>query len=436
MEKLRRDRAWQRENHGREEEEEEEAFSEEVYPLLYSPSNSLSPSPPNQRSLVEMSRIYNLKTAGSRAALCVSDRAVNNYHSSPAHIPKTPSNLVSQQETRTVDTASLRQLWTGGKPGDSLPSPSNNEIAEVQHEVEQLCLCEKEATGLSHEQGTQPKPQPRDGDTKGGLRELQQPEENHSNPQSREQANPRNSKLSSSVPQTVSQRAQSKQEQCYQPRCVAQSAQNPPSPESSLKTSDKGCPPTPTSSPCSPSPTQSPTLSPSPSPTLFSIRSASGGGQGRKGTTITINPRKTVGVGAAATSIGPSTKTIPQGKAPSIVETVQPVKKRYPTVEEIIVIGGYKNLERSCLVKHRGTPKRVKVCFNDDQLEQVCVYPSENSVLACTPPTPELGLGERRPGEVTQEEEEEERVECVSRTTRSVEATMGRVLRVDESCPR
>uniref|UniRef100_A0A8C5GDB3 Phostensin n=1 Tax=Gouania willdenowi TaxID=441366 RepID=A0A8C5GDB3_GOUWI len=113
------------------------------------------------------------------------------------------------------------------------------------------------------------------------------------------------------------------------------------SPDNFLRATD--CAPTPASSPCSPSPSQSPNISPSPSPspTLFSIRSASGGPV-KRGATITITPKKTV-LGAA------------------MGHTVRPMasKKKYPTVEEIEVIGGYENLERSCLIKKGGTPKRV-----------------------------------------------------------------------------
>uniref|UniRef100_A0A3Q2P6Q1 Phostensin/Taperin PP1-binding domain-containing protein n=1 Tax=Fundulus heteroclitus TaxID=8078 RepID=A0A3Q2P6Q1_FUNHE len=102
------------------------------------------------------------------------------------------------------------------------------------------------------------------------------------------------------------------------------------SPDNSLKPTN--CAPTPASSPCSPSPVNSPSISPSPSPSpkLFSIRSASGG-QVKRGATITITPKK----------------------------TVAPAKKKYPSVDEIEVIGGYQNLERSCLVKSKVTQKRV-----------------------------------------------------------------------------
>ncbi|XP_043533809.1 phostensin-like [Chiloscyllium plagiosum] len=72
--------------------------------------------------------------------------------------------------------------------------------------------------------------------------------------------------------------------------------------------------------------------------------------QRKSGRTITINPRK------MATS-----KTPPSGNAtttengtsgtPPAVSPATPAKKRYPTAEEIQVIGGYLTLQRSCLVK-------------------------------------------------------------------------------------
>ncbi|KAI5627702.1 phostensin [Silurus asotus] len=94
-----------------------------------------------------------------------------------------------------------------------------------------------------------------------------------------------------------------------------------------------------------------------PSTRLFTIRSASGG-PGKRGTTITITPRKTGPSGMPSSSdtkpnVPSSSVTTP--KAPS--NTREPNKKRYPTAEEIEVIGGYQNLERSCLLKNRGSPK-------------------------------------------------------------------------------
>uniref|UniRef100_A0A3Q1HVU3 Phostensin/Taperin PP1-binding domain-containing protein n=1 Tax=Anabas testudineus TaxID=64144 RepID=A0A3Q1HVU3_ANATE len=140
------------------------------------------------------------------------------------------------------------------------------------------------------------------------------------------------------------------------------------SPDSSLKPTD--CAPTPASSPCSPSPSPSPSVSPSstPSPVPFSIRSASGG-QVRRGATITITPKKPAATAGATT--GPTTGTTAAGstsvKTPlqqAHTPPTEPAKKRYPTVEEIEVIGGYQNLEKSCLVKNRVTPKKVSANYS------------------------------------------------------------------------
>jgi hypothetical protein len=47
---------------------------------------------------------------------------------------------------------------------------------------------------------------------------------------------------------------------------------------------------------------------------------------------------------------------------PVLTEIVERGKKRYPTTEEIEVIGGYQNLDKSCLVKTpKGNPKGVSV---------------------------------------------------------------------------
>uniref|UniRef100_A0A8D3BF51 Phostensin/Taperin PP1-binding domain-containing protein n=1 Tax=Scophthalmus maximus TaxID=52904 RepID=A0A8D3BF51_SCOMX len=116
------------------------------------------------------------------------------------------------------------------------------------------------------------------------------------------------------------------------------------SPDNSLRPSD--CAPTPAPSPSSPSPTQSPSVSPSPSPspTLFSIRRGGGGTGSTAGSTTSADstPAKT-----------------PMQQAQVAPAAAEPMKKKYPTVEEIQVIGGYQNLEKSCLVKYRGTTKRV-----------------------------------------------------------------------------
>lgn len=133
-----------------------------------------------------------------------------------------------------------------------------------------------------------------------------------------------------------------------------------PSPENVRKHLERPTAPVPPPSPStlSPSPTCTPSPSPSPSPPLFSIRSASSG-PGKRGTTITITPRKPAG--AAASPGSPSTSKPAcqtQTPAPNGNGTGEGGKKRYPTAEEIQVIGGYQNLEKSCLVKSRGTANK------------------------------------------------------------------------------
>ncbi|XP_048449657.1 phostensin-like [Rhincodon typus] len=87
------------------------------------------------------------------------------------------------------------------------------------------------------------------------------------------------------------------------------------------------------------------------------------GPQRKSGRTITINPRKmaankTPSPGNATTTENGISGTPPAGSPAA------PAKKRYPTAEEIQVIGGYLTLQRSCLVKSgvsrgkvRGTPR-------------------------------------------------------------------------------
>lgn len=55
------------------------------------------------------------------------------------------------------------------------------------------------------------------------------------------------------------------------------------------------------------------------------------------------------------------------------------LKKRYPAVEEIEVIGGYLSLAKSCLVKTGSMGKKLKISFNEASLQSTYEYPSENS---------------------------------------------------------
>ncbi|XP_023556214.1 taperin isoform X2 [Octodon degus] len=57
------------------------------------------------------------------------------------------------------------------------------------------------------------------------------------------------------------------------------------------------------------------------------------------------------------------------------------LKKRYPTVHEIEVIGGYLALQKSCLLKAGSSRKKMKISFNDKSLQTTFEYPSESSLV-------------------------------------------------------
>ncbi|KAF3834016.1 hypothetical protein F7725_025220, partial [Dissostichus mawsoni] len=166
-----------------------------------------------------------------------------------------------------------------------------------------------------------------------------------------------------------------------------------------------------------------------PHPTLFSIRSASGG-QVRRGATITVTPRKPVEGGGVTGPAAAARSNSPAQQAESPSTGTEPAKKKFPTVDEIEVIGGYQNLEKSCLVKYRATPKRGNVCFDEDQLEQV------DLMLACTPYPQDPWRMEKQQGEEVQEEEAEmEEIAIVSKSTRNVGMVTGGALRVGQCHP-
>ncbi|XP_063289119.1 taperin [Pelobates fuscus] len=56
------------------------------------------------------------------------------------------------------------------------------------------------------------------------------------------------------------------------------------------------------------------------------------------------------------------------------------LKKRYPTVDEIQVIGGYLSLSKSCLSKNGSTRKKLKISFNEQNIHTMFEYPSETSL--------------------------------------------------------
>ncbi|XP_056255916.1 uncharacterized protein ppp1r18 isoform X1 [Seriola aureovittata] len=382
----------------REEEREEEEKEVEEYTSSLDPTQSLSSSPPHPNSLAAMSRIYNLETVGSRSGLCLRERTV---------------------DISSVHLVKVKPIISNAQQGDSkaLTGEDISGVQTIQRQIEQFQLKEQEAQKSCTSPNTKRQQSPR--------RVLRHQVKDDVKTQVKDQSES-NYKMSP-------QRVCSPTSQVKQTITVNPSFLRSQSPDNTLKPSD--CAPTPASSPSSPSPAQSPSVSPSPtpSPTLFSIRSASGG-QVKRGATITITPKKHVAGGGGtgsttgSTSAGttPAKTTSQQAQITSAV--AEPTKKKFPTVEEIEVIGGYQNLEKSCLVKNRGTPKKVKVCFDEDQLEQVCEYPSETSMLVCTPYPHDLG---RPQGEEAQlEEADVEGGAIVSKSTSNVGTATGRGLRM------
>uniref|UniRef100_A0A673I356 Phostensin/Taperin PP1-binding domain-containing protein n=1 Tax=Sinocyclocheilus rhinocerous TaxID=307959 RepID=A0A673I356_9TELE len=359
-----------------------------------------------------MSRIYNLKTVGSRTAVCISERKADM----PPHSgPQGKYNPIRQAPSLDIlpETA---KLWNHGRDGDKTETMESTGAQMVQRQVERLQLREREAGCGSHnDKKAQPtmescplvEPEIRvaEGQKKPDiLRETQKSQRQPPKPQ--------------------------------QVRSFTINARNTESTENSQKPPEQNSPSS--SSPCTASPSSSP------SPPLFSIRSASGG-PGKRGTTITITPRRPAGAASSGgiPTVTPAVpKAAPQGHitTPAPSSTKEAGKKRYPTAEEIEVIGGYQNLERSCLVKSKGTPKAVKVCFDDAQLERVCEYPSEDCALASLPssphPGPEDGGRDEQEAEGQEEDEEEESAPFVSRSGMNESAGRVRFLKVDESCKR
>ncbi|XP_048059246.1 trichohyalin isoform X1 [Megalobrama amblycephala] len=386
-------------------EREEELLEEEYLPP------SLSPSPPLSDSLDAMSRIYNLKTVGSRTAVCISERTADL----PPHSgPQGKYNPIREAPSPDVlpETA---KLWNHGRDSDKSETTESTGVQMVQRKLERLQLREQEAGCGPHNDRKAQTSMERSPFVEPEVRAAKRPDILRETQKSQEPTNPR-------FPQ-AQQKAQRQPNKPQQVRSFTINARNTESTEQSSPSS---------SSPCTASPSSTP------SPPLFSIRSASGG-PGKRGTTITITPRRPAGA-ASTNSIPTGTPATPKA-APqaNIIPTPAPSntkatgKKRYPTAEEIEVIGGYQNLERSCLVKSRGTPKSVKVCFDDAQLERVCEYPSEACELASLPcyPGPEDGgreegwRGGEQEAEGQEEDEEDESAAFVSRS--AMNESTGRV---------
>uniref|UniRef100_A0A3Q3RJ55 Taperin n=1 Tax=Mastacembelus armatus TaxID=205130 RepID=A0A3Q3RJ55_9TELE len=93
----------------------------------------------------------------------------------------------------------------------------------------------------------------------------------------------------------------------------------------------------------------------------------------RKANTFTVVPKRRV-----EPEVQPSSPE-PQQDAP-YAQLGSLLKKRYPAVEEIEVIGGYLSLAKSCLLKTGSTGKKLKISFNESSLQSTYEYPSESSV--------------------------------------------------------
>ncbi|KAK7124200.1 hypothetical protein R3I94_018534 [Phoxinus phoxinus] len=376
-------------------EREDEPLEEEYLPP------SLSPSPTLSDSLDAMSRIYNLKTVGSRTAVCISERSADL----PPHSgPQGKYNPIRQAPSPDVLPETVK-LWNHGRDGEKSEAIESTGVQMVQRHVERLQLREPEAgCGSQNDRKVQTRmekshteePEVREAKRPDILRETQASTSPRF-PQPRQKVPPKQKSF------TIN----------------ARNAESTPKEQSS---------PSP-SSPCNASPSSSP------SPPLFSIRSASGG-PGKRGNTITITPRRPAGIPSPSSIPTATPKAAPSATIPTPApsNTRETGKKRYPTAEEIEVIGGYQNLERSCLAKSRATTKAVKVCFDEVQLERVCEYPSEDCVLASLPCSPHAGPEDGAREE--EEDEEDERPAFVSRGAVSQSTGSARVLKVDESCKR
>ncbi|XP_044278400.1 phostensin isoform X1 [Varanus komodoensis] len=146
--------------------------------------------------------------------------------------------------------------------------------------------------------------------------------------------------------------------------------------------------------------------------------------QRRSGNTITINPRKAPTTPVTAVENGI------EGEVPT---AVAPVKKRYPTAEEIQVIGGYLSLQRSCLAKNDPHRKKLKISFSENQLERTFEYPSEGSLLEkFGPPEESESLTYTNPH--VDDDDEEEELLLLHRGLPGLLRT--KPLIVDESCRR
>ncbi|XP_077354029.1 taperin [Festucalex cinctus] len=105
----------------------------------------------------------------------------------------------------------------------------------------------------------------------------------------------------------------------------------------------------------------------------------------RKGNTFTVVPKRRVEAEAKPSSPEPqqdASSDASRGSTPlqaPYTHLGTLLKKRYPAVEEIEVIGGYLSLGKSCLSKTGSLGKKLKISFNESSLHSTYEYPSENN---------------------------------------------------------
>uniref|UniRef100_A0A3Q2UJV1 Taperin n=1 Tax=Fundulus heteroclitus TaxID=8078 RepID=A0A3Q2UJV1_FUNHE len=108
--------------------------------------------------------------------------------------------------------------------------------------------------------------------------------------------------------------------------------------------------------------------------------------QRKKGNTFTVVPKRSAEPQKSpAEPQQEAPSEAPEGPAAPALQPKYPqlgnrLKKRYPAVEEIEVIGGYLSLAKSCLSKSGSEGKKLKISFNESSLHSTYEYPSESSV--------------------------------------------------------
>ncbi|KAF0877399.1 TPRN protein, partial [Crocuta crocuta] len=131
----------------------------------------------------------------------------------------------------------------------------------------------------------------------------------------------------------------------------------------------------------------------------------------RGGNTFTVVPKRKPG--SLQANGEPRPQEAEEEEAGSLLETPAALgtalRKRYPTVHEIEVIGGYLALEKSCLIKAGSSRKKMKISFNDKRLQTTFEYPPESSLVQEEEAEAQEGAEEE--GEEEEEEPSSDRVE-------------------------